>query len=83
MAKNGAAALASVRAIPLSELALISGVIVPPDRNKKENENEWSDCKVDLHRKGRDGRRAGHYYADVSYEGHERNRGRPKNQFQI
>jgi len=43
--------LADEGLIPLSELPLETGVIVPPDRNKKENERERSDYKVDLYRK--------------------------------
>jgi hypothetical protein len=45
------AAFANERVIPFSTLLGMSGVIVPPDRHKEENEHEGSDCKVDLHRK--------------------------------
>jgi hypothetical protein len=69
--------------VPLSVLPLVTGVIVSPNRNKQEKEHEWSDNSVNLHRERRHRRRAGHYYADVSYKGHERNRGRPQNQFQV
>jgi hypothetical protein len=43
--------LADEGLIPLSVLPLVTGVIVPPDRNKKKNERERSDYKVDLYRK--------------------------------
>jgi hypothetical protein len=78
-----ATALTNERVIPFVVQAAISGVIVAPDRNKQKNEHEWRHYNVDLYWKRRHGWRAGHYDADVRYEGNKRNRSRPQNQFQV
>lgn len=77
------APITNKRVIPLSEFSLVDRVVVPPDRNKQKKEGERSHQSVNLHRKRRHGRRAGHYNSNVSYEGHERNRSRPENQVQV
>jgi hypothetical protein len=71
------------RVIPLNQFSVVDRVVVPPDRHEEKKEHERSHQSVDLHRKRRHGRRAGHYYADVSYESHKRNYSRPQNQFQV
>jgi len=71
VAAHCATPLADEGPVPLSVLPLVTGVIVPPDRDKKEKEHEWSHYNVDLYWNRRYGWWAGHYYANVNYQSYE------------